>query len=155
MARGIGKLSVTISKILKARGMQDRLHEYHIFGQWEPAVGPAIARHAQPQLLRGGKLVLVVDSPAWMQQLSLMKPEIMEKLNAGLGRDTIRGITLKLGVVTSSDEGLRADKSGRPDLTSDERATIERHVHGIGDGEIREAIRRVFEKDVLSRKKGK
>lgn len=149
----IGKLSVTINKILKARGMQDRLHEYRIFGQWEAAVGPAIARHARPRTLRGGKLVLLVDSPAWMQQLSMMKPVIMEKLNARLSRETIRDITLKLGEIASADEPSSEEEAVLPALTAEDRDTIEQYLQAIGDEETREMVRRVIEKDLRSKKR--
>ena len=49
--------------------------------------------------LRGKKLFLAVDSPAWMQQLSLLKPEIIEKVNAALGKEAVKEITLNIGEV--------------------------------------------------------
>src|SRR5512147_470829 len=104
MARGIDKLSTTLARILKARGLEGRLHEYRIFALWDRTVGPAIARHAQPRTLRGRKLALIVDSPAWMQQLTLMKPEIIEKLNRGLGAQTIGDLTMRLGEIALSNE---------------------------------------------------
>ncbi len=101
MKKKLDRLSYTLGSMLKARGLGSRLSEYRIFGQWEKAVGPVIARHAQPQAVRGKKLTLVVDSPAWMQQLSLLKPEIMEKVNSTLGKKTINDITLRIGEVES------------------------------------------------------
>ncbi len=152
MARTIDKLAVTLGKILKARGLEARLHEYRIAIQWEQTVGPGIARHAMPQTLRGSKLVLTVDSPAWMQQLSLLKPEIIKKLNVTLGREAIRDITLKLGELTPSDRNAPRFKPGSETLTDDERARIERSVELIGDKDLRESVKRVLEKDVLSKK---
>lgn len=153
MARTIDKLSATIDKILKSRGMQSRLQEYRISGQWVRAVGPAIARHAQPLTLRGDRLMLVVDSPAWMQQLSLMKPEIIGKLNNTLGVQTVREITLKLGEIASPPMQLPAGEGAAPEITAAERERIELYLHDIADGQVREAMRRIIEKDLL-RKKG-
>jgi predicted nucleic acid-binding Zn ribbon protein len=153
MARTMDKLAKTLGKILKARGMQARLHEYRIGNQWDRTVGPAIARHAQPQGLRAGKLALVVDSPAWMQQLSLMKPELIEKLNRDLGRETVKDITLKLGEVASGNKSSPEEELPRPALSAEEREKIEGSVKDIAEPSIREAIRRLFEKDVQSRKR--
>lgn len=153
MARGIDKLSKTLAGILKARGLEGRLHEYRIFALWDRTVGPAIARHAQPRTLRGRKLALVVDSPAWMQQLTLMKPEIIEKLNRELGRETIGDITMRLGEIPLPDRSEQEAPIAAA-LTADERQTIELFVHGITDGETREAMRRVIEKDFLRKKMG-
>jgi hypothetical protein len=154
MARSIDKLSTTLARILKTRGLEGRLHEYRIFALWDRTVGPAIARHAQPRALRGKKLALVVDSPAWMQQLTLMKPEIIEKLNRALGRETIGDLTMRLGEVAQSGRPEPDEGPAGEELSADEQDTIEQYVRDIPDSDIREAMRRVIEKDFLNRKKG-
>ncbi|MDA8423511.1 MAG: DUF721 domain-containing protein [Nitrospiraceae bacterium] len=154
MARKLDRLSQTLDKLLKARGFEGRLHQYRIFGHWERTVGGMIARHAQPQQVRGNKLALVVDSPAWMQQLSLLKPEIIAKLNKSLGREAIKDITLKLGEIAVDHEHV-PDEPDPPPLDPHERATIEQYVGKIADAATRDAIRRVIEKDFRNRKKTK
>lgn len=154
MRRKLDRLSHTLDKMLKARGLGGRLSEYRVFGQWEKSVGPVIARHAQPQTVRGKKLTLIVDSPAWMQQLSLLKPEIVEKLNRTLGKETIKDIILRIGEVESRER----PSEGPPVLTvlaQDERDKIEDYLRGISDPAIKEAISRVMEKDFLSRKRSR
>ncbi|HET6364635.1 MAG: DUF721 domain-containing protein [Nitrospirota bacterium] len=153
MAGKINRLSVTLMKMLKAQGLESRLQEYRIFGQWEKAVGKVIARHAQPSSLRGKKMTLVVDSPAWMQQLSLLKPEIIEKVNRRLGHNVIRDIMLKLGEVAPRAGDESEDLPVRADLDRDEREKIEYALQDLHDPEIREAVRRVMEKDFLRRKR--
>ena len=152
MRKKLDSLSHTLDKMLKARGLGGRLSEYRVFGQWEKSVGPVIARHAQPQAVRGKKLTLVVDSPAWMQQLSLLKPEIVEKVNRNLGKGTIKDITLRLGEVESREQPVE-EPPVRVVLDPDERKKIEDYVRGISDTDTREALRRVIEKDFLSRKR--
>ena len=145
MARRIDKLSTTLARILKSRGLEGRLHEYRIFGLWDRTVGTAIARHAQPRALRGKKLALVVDSPAWMQQLTLMKPELIEKLNRSLGRETIGDLTMRLGEVAHSGRPEEADeKPAGAELSAEEREKIARYVQGVEDDTVREAIMRLF-----------
>lgn len=153
MRKKLDRLSYTLGSMLKARGLGSRLSEYRIFGQWEKAVGLAIARHAQPQAVRGKKLTLIVDSPAWMQQLSLLKPEIIEKVNSTLGKKTINDIALRIGEVESRAEPPE-EPPVRNFLSEAEREKIKDHVRGISDPDIREAVSRVIEKDFLSRKQG-
>jgi len=155
MASKIDRLSVTLVKILSARQLQSRLHEYRIVAQWARTVGPSIAHHAQPRTFKGGRLTIVVDSPAWMQQLSLMKPEIMQKLNARLGMEKIRDITMKLGEVEPTLAVPVEDDQSTMVLSADDQRRIEQCSQTIGDQEIRESVRRVFEKDLLNRKKKK
>ncbi len=155
MARKIDKIGTTLGKLLKARGLEGRIQEYRIVDQWNRAVGPAIARHAQPQALRGAKLSLVVDSPAWMQQLSLLKPEIIEKINEALGREAVRDIILRLGEVHVSDELPSDEGPAETALGREERLKIERYVGNIRDPDTRDTVRRVIEKDLQSKKRGK
>jgi predicted nucleic acid-binding Zn ribbon protein len=153
MGRKLDRLSHTLGSMLKARGLGSRLDEYRVFGQWEKSVGPVIACHAQPQTVRGKKLTLVVDSPAWMQQLSLLKPQIVEKVNRNLGKEAIKDIMLRLGEVESRQLSSEAHPV-RTVLAPDERAKIEDYVREISDADTREAVRRVIEKDFLNRKRG-
>jgi hypothetical protein len=151
MAGKMDRLSAPLGKLLKACGLGSGLHEYRIFGQWEKSVGAVIARHAQPQSLRGKKLTLIVDSPAWMQQLSLLKPEIVEKVNHHLGKGVVKDITLKLGEVEFRGQPVEEPPVLNV-LDRDDREKIETYVRGIGDADTREAIRRVIEKDFLNKK---
>ena len=151
VAKKLDRLSRTLGSLMRARGLQSRLSEYRIFGQWEKTVGSLIAGHAQPVSVRGSKLVLVVDSPAWMQQLSLLKPEIIDKVNKSLGREAIREIGLNLGQVSAAGNWAEEKPDVAVVLSPDERAKIENTVAGIPDADVRQALRRVMEKD-FSRK---
>ena len=154
MKKKIERFSATLVKILKARGLEGRLSEYYVFGRWEKAVGATIARHARPEALRAKKLTVIVDSPVWMQQLSLLKPEIIEKVNRGLGKDAIREIALRLGEVVPKEEQPE-EVTVRASLDAGDRAKIEQYVQDVHDPETRAAIERVIEKDLLSRKRGR
>jgi predicted nucleic acid-binding Zn ribbon protein len=152
MKKQVERLSTTIMKILKARGLESRLSEYRIFGHWEKAVGAVIARHAHPVAMHGKKLTLVVDSPPWMQQLSLLKPEIKEKVNRSIGKEVVKDIKLILGEVAAAKKSTVAPAAPAV-LDQEERVAIERYAGEVHDPDIREAVRRVMEKDFLSRKK--
>jgi hypothetical protein len=151
MGKKLDKLSYTLGSLLKARGLQGRLSEYRIFGQWEKTVGAVIASHARPQSVRGGKLYLDVDSPAWMQQLSLLKPEIIEKVNKNFGKTAIKDIVLNLGEIVRPQRSPE-QPAARTDISAEERRKIEQYVGEIRDADVRQAVRRVIEKDFLSKK---
>lgn len=48
---------------------------------WRQAVGAKIAGQAQPQKFYKGNLTIVVTSSVWLQQLSFMKREIIDRMN--------------------------------------------------------------------------
>lgn len=150
----VEKLAVTLDKIFAARGLAGRLKEYRVYGQWERIVGKVIARHARPLSLRAKKLVVQVDSSAWMQQLSLLKPEIIEKANRSLGQNSVKSITLKLGEV-SAPSRPPDEQPLTGSLTHDERARIEDYIKDLADPAVREALRHVMEKDFVNKKREK
>ena len=151
----IERLSKTIEKLLSARGLSGRLREYRVFTVWEQAVGGIIARHARPSAIRGRKLTVTVDSSAWMQQLSILRPELVEKLNGMLGGNAVEQVTLRIGEIAPAGETLST--AGRPaarpaaSLTPEERDAIEHAVNKIADPAVRESFRHLMEKDLLSR----
>ncbi len=148
----VEKLSRTLQKILAARGLSGRLDIFRIIGQWEVLVGDVIARHTQPLSLKGKKLSVQVDSSVWMQQLSLLKPELIEKVNRGLGEGTITNVTVALGEVKRRS-GRREASSPLPPLSDEERMAIDRYTETVREPEIREAIRKVMEMDWKNKKR--
>ena len=64
---------------------------------WPEAVGAAIAAEAEPSSERGGVLTISCSGSVWAQELDLMAPAILERLNGLLrsGRVTrLRCVTL-------------------------------------------------------------
>ncbi len=154
MRRGkVEKLSSTIEKILNERGWGAKLKEYRVFSLWAKAVGPGIARHSQPASIRGRRLTVIVDSSAWMQQLSLMKPEILEKVNSRLGRDGIESITLRLGELERPAREPETYQAPAGKLDPAEQKRIDEYLAGIADPDARESLRQVIEKDLLNKKR--
>lgn len=51
---------------------------------WREAVGPAIALEAQPIRERGGVVTVSCSASVWAQELDLMAPAIIERLNQRL-----------------------------------------------------------------------
>jgi predicted nucleic acid-binding Zn ribbon protein len=59
---------------------------------WPEAVGEAIAAQAEPTGERDGVLVVTCASAVWAQELDLMGPELVERLNALLGAARVRSL---------------------------------------------------------------
>lgn len=67
-----------------------------IWRVWPDAVGPAIARRAEPVRLRGRTLVVAVSSAPWMQELALLKRNVIAALNERLPRPLVADLHLVL-----------------------------------------------------------
>jgi hypothetical protein len=151
-SRKVEKLSSTIEKILRDRGWGTKLKQYRIYGVWEKAVGKGIARHARPAGMRGKKLTVLVDSSAWMQQLSMLKPEIVGKVNQRLGEEAVESITLKLGEFEPSSVQRDEYRPAAGVLGPEEQTRIDKCVAEISDPQTRESLRHLMEKDFLNKK---
>ena len=49
--------------------------------RWGEAVGEALAAHCTPVGERGGTLMIACDGSVWAQELDLMSPVVLERLN--------------------------------------------------------------------------
>ena len=56
---------------------------------WPGAVGAAVAREATPASERGGVLTVICRSSVWAQELDLMGPELVARLNEALGGERL------------------------------------------------------------------
>lgn len=56
---------------------------------WVAAVGEAVAAQAEPTTERDGVLGVTCCSAVWAQELDLMGPELVGRINAALGADAV------------------------------------------------------------------
>jgi predicted nucleic acid-binding Zn ribbon protein len=64
---------------------------------WEQAAGAAIAAAAKPAAERNGVLTLACASAVWTQELDLMAPELLERLNTALGGELLHKLRCRTG----------------------------------------------------------
>jgi predicted nucleic acid-binding Zn ribbon protein len=56
---------------------------------WPAVTGEQIAAEATPTAERGGTLTITCRSAVWAQELDLMGPELVARLNSALGREAV------------------------------------------------------------------
>ena len=71
-----------------------------VFEQWREVVGAQVAAHAWPVSLKHGRLVVLVDHPAWASQLRYLGPLVLERFHQFLGE------------VVAEELVVRVEKSG-------------------------------------------
>ena len=59
---------------------------------WPDAVGGVIAAQAEPTGEREGVLTVTCSSAVWAQELDLMGPELVGRINAALGAESVRSL---------------------------------------------------------------
>lgn len=87
-----------VPAVMKKLGLEQRLQQSQAFYLWPTIVGSDIARHAQPVSLRNHLLVVAVDHPVWLQELSRYhKPLILQRVQERVGKKTVRDIAFRIG----------------------------------------------------------
>jgi predicted nucleic acid-binding Zn ribbon protein len=57
---------------------------------WPTTVGPSIAVEASPTSERGGVVTISCSASVWAQELDLMAPQIVDRLNEALSRGSVQ-----------------------------------------------------------------
>ncbi len=79
-------------------GLAKRVEQAGVIPEWPELVGPQIATVTNPQsVTANGTLFVQVTTNAWMNELSMLEPELLRQLNAKGGRTPIRRIRWVLG----------------------------------------------------------
>jgi len=73
-------------------GIADRVERAKVIAEWDELVGPRIAEVATPVRIQGETLFIGVESASWRMELSMMRPQLLRKLNAGRRRGRIEKI---------------------------------------------------------------
>jgi predicted nucleic acid-binding Zn ribbon protein len=77
-------LSDALTSYFKQAGLTKRVQQAGIIEEWAELVGPQIARVTEPDSITpDGMLRVRVATAAWANELSLMSPRILARLNAG------------------------------------------------------------------------
>jgi len=91
-------LGSIIANVLGDRGLTERVKQAAIIPEWPALVGPQISQVTTPEsVTANGTLFVRVTTNAWMNELSLLEPELLKSLNANGDRPPVRRIRWMLG----------------------------------------------------------
>jgi len=139
------KLSGILRRALQRNGVARRIPRRISPEVWESAVGPQIAARAQPTVLSGGTLHLLVQDHRWRDQLDAARVLLLEQLNRKLGAGVVRALQFGLAHAGALDEARR--RAGLGAARAPEVAIEPQRVLGGArlDAGLREALLRAAE----------
>lgn len=122
----------------------DRAHT--LWGLWDDAVGPELAKRSRPLELRRGRLTVAVTSAPWMQQLSFLRRHLCDALNRAVGQDVVKEVRFRIAEVAPPRPARTLapppEWLSRP-LPAEAAAAIDAEVSAVHDPALRESIREV------------
>lgn len=103
---------------------------------WRRLLGNRLANKSEPERLQGGVLTILVASSVWAQELSLLGPEILERL-VGAGID-VTSLRWKVG----RPQSVSRTTLSRPRIVPVRQlpAELSEALRTVADAELREAI---------------
>ncbi|MEO8564051.1 MAG: DUF721 domain-containing protein [bacterium] len=82
-----------LAGVLRDTGIAARVEQAGLIPEWPSLVGPQIAAVTEPaSITADGTMFVKVTTNAWMNELSLMEPELLRALNTKEGRVPVKRI---------------------------------------------------------------
>lgn len=161
------KLDKVLSQTVRNKGWQREIANAFTINSWNRKnVGKGIFANSQAYHIEAGKLYVLVSSSTWMNELSFLKPRIINNINQAVGKDLVKDIQFKIGNVkgyrkrqsrTNEWEKMmrpkkregKKTKVGRirqenEETTLDSINEIDEAVDEIKDPQLREIFRRIW-----------
>ena len=89
------RLGDLIPALLEKLGLAQGLHDRQVVERWPEVVGPKIAEVTVAERIKDGKLWVSVSHPAWRNELTFMKRELIDRLNAAMGEEIVKDIIFR------------------------------------------------------------
>ena len=86
------KIGNLILDSINKLGYAERLLKQNAVLRWPEIVGDIIAAESEAQRIDDDTLIVKVNKPAWRQQLSFIKADLLAKINSQIGDGYIRDI---------------------------------------------------------------
>ena len=111
-------------------GLDNPFDIARIFGAWKEMVGEQVAARCEPANLGRGVLKVWAASAPWANELRYLAPEVIRRVNAGLGHDAVR--ELKVSLRPAERSGRERGRPGSaPSRSSPARARSEPLVRRV------------------------
>jgi len=92
------RVSELLTRFLAKAGLTERLAQAGVLEAWPALVGERIARNTTAVSVReDGVLIVKVRTAPWAQELQLMTPQVIARINAGRTEGRISGIHWMIG----------------------------------------------------------
>lgn len=102
-----------VGAVLDRCGVRDEVERAHTASRWDEIVGPHIARVTRGARVSGNTLFVEVEGAAWMTELSMMRRDLMRRLNAGRDSGRIEKIVFLQAEGRGKRGGDNASTRGR------------------------------------------
>lgn len=148
-----------LPKTVKEVGFEKSYHAQSVLFYWEKIVGADLAEQSQPLSIHHGTLLLAVKNSVWCHHLSMMKAQLMKKINQFVKSVVVRDIRFRNQFWTKAVR--EENQEAEPNLAAQVRKVLldENEISFVSalsahvkDEELKTAVQRALCRHVASRK---
>lgn len=97
VATDLTRVKLILSKVLSHRGLDKKVDRYEFILHWHTIVGERLAEVSKPECIINQRLMVNVLHPAWAQELTMIKPVLLESLTQFLRPgDVVRDMVFRV-----------------------------------------------------------
>ena len=90
--RQVQSLSEVLHQLLRQDGLETPLRQKRLLDAWETVTGSMVARYTGEKFIKNQTLHVRITNPALRQDLSMMRSQLLKRLNAEVGAMVISDI---------------------------------------------------------------
>jgi predicted nucleic acid-binding Zn ribbon protein len=135
-----------VAKTARRFKLHEKMMMYKLWERWAEIAGAAIIEHARPERWQRGTLVIMVENSAWMQELSFLKDQMIERVRAIFPETKITGVRFELGALPPMPHVIsqKVKEAKTRKLSTDEEEFVEQSTFEIADPSVRSAAKRAM-----------
>ena len=92
--RNVQTLDEVLMKMLRAQGLETPLRQKRLIDAWDAVAGPTVARYTTQKYIKNQTLYVRIANPALRQDLSIMRSQLLQRLNSHVGSMVIADIRI-------------------------------------------------------------
>lgn len=92
--RSVQPIQNLLNQFLRHEGLETPLQQKRLIDAWETVAGRVVARYTSEKYIKNQTLFVRVLNPALKQDLTMMRSQLVQKLNAAVGASVITDIRI-------------------------------------------------------------
>ncbi len=101
-------LGEVLKKVLEEKGIWTAVKQQEVIEMWDKIVGERIAAHTEAMKVEKGILWVKVKDSAWIHHLSMLKSQLIKKINQSSQKKVVNDIYFFWGELSKDKKGNNA-----------------------------------------------
>ena len=88
------KIDSVLNAYLRSEGLETPLNQRRLIESWEEVTGTTVARYTGEKYIKNQTLYVKIFNPSLRQDLSMMRAQIVKRLNDSVGAQVINDVKI-------------------------------------------------------------